>query len=131
MFDSQVLAFTLVVAALAFTPGADTMLVVKNGIRSGRPAGWATTFGVLGGTLLHAVISALGLSIVLAQSATLFQFIKLLGALYLIWLGLQALRQVVQAILDGEAHQDRWCGDDVGPIGQFVALLERGIKQGR
>ena len=41
MFDSQVLAFTLVVAALAFTPGADTMLVVKNGIRSGSPAGWA------------------------------------------------------------------------------------------
>ena len=39
MFDSQVLAFTLVVAALAFTPGADTMLVVKNGIRSGSLAG--------------------------------------------------------------------------------------------
>ena len=70
MFDSQLLAFTLVVAALAFTPGADTMLVVKNGIQSGSP--WATTFGILGSTLLHAVISALGLSIVLAQSATLF-----------------------------------------------------------
>ncbi len=68
MFDSQVLAFTLVVAALAFTPGADTMLVVKNGIRSGSPAGWATTFGILGGTLLHAMISALGLSMVLAQT---------------------------------------------------------------
>ena len=100
MFDSQVLAFTLVVTALAFTPGADTMLVVKNGIRSGRPAGWATTFGILGGTLLHAVISALGLSIVLAQSATLFQFIKLLGALYLIWLGLQALRKVPEPQTD-------------------------------
>ena len=72
MFDSQVLAFTLVVTAVAFAPGADTMLVFKNGIRSGSPAGWATTFGILGGTLLHSVISALGLSIVLAQSATLF-----------------------------------------------------------
>ena len=71
MFDSQVLAFTLVVAALAFTPGADTMLVVKNGIRSGSPAGWATTFGILGGTLLHAMISALGLSMVLALSNSL------------------------------------------------------------
>ena len=87
MFDSQVLAFTLMVAALAFTPGADTMLVVKNGIRSGSPVGWTTTFGILGGTLLHAVISALGLSMVLAQSATLFQFIKLLGAIYLVWVG--------------------------------------------
>ena len=76
------------------------MLVVKNGIRSGRPAGLATTFGILGGTLLHAVISALGLSIVLAQSATLFQFIKLLGALYLVWLGLQALRQLPEPRTD-------------------------------
>ena len=100
MFDSQVLAFTLVVAALAFTPGADTMLVVKNGIRSGSRAGWATTFGILGGTLLHAVIFALGLSIVLAQSATLFQFIKLLGALYLVWLGLQALRKISEPQTD-------------------------------
>ena len=54
------------------------MLVVKNGIRSGSSAGWATTFGILGGTLLHAMISALGLSMVLAQSATLFQFIKMI-----------------------------------------------------
>ena len=94
MFDSQVLAFTLVVLTLTLTPGADTMLVVKNGTRSGSPAGWATTFGILGGTLLHAVVSALRLSIVLAQSTTIFQFIKLLGVLYLVWLGLQALRKL-------------------------------------
>jgi threonine/homoserine/homoserine lactone efflux protein len=54
------------------------MLVVKNGIRSSSLEGWATTFGILGDTLLHAVISALGLSMVLAQSATLFQFIKMI-----------------------------------------------------
>ena len=89
MFDSQVLAFTLVVAALAFTPGADTMLVVKNGIRSGSPAGWATTFGILGGALLRAVISALGLSMVLAQSATLFQFIKMILIGLGVWLALE------------------------------------------
>ena len=71
MFDSKVLALTLVVSTLAFTPGADTMLVVKNGIRSGSLAGWATTFGILGGTLLHAVVSALGLSIVLAFTNSL------------------------------------------------------------
>jgi threonine/homoserine/homoserine lactone efflux protein len=89
LFDSQVIAFTLVVAALAFTPGADTMLVFKNGIRSGSPAGWATTFGILGGTLLHALISALGLSMVLAQSATLFQFIKMILIGLGVWLALE------------------------------------------
>ncbi|WP_164513251.1 LysE family translocator [Thiosocius teredinicola] len=92
LFDSQVIAFTLVAVVLAVTPGADTMLVMKNGIRSGSGAGWATTFGVLAGTLIHAVISALGISVVVAQSEALFHSIKLLGALYLVWLGIQALR---------------------------------------
>ena len=58
MFDSQVIAFTLVAAVLAVTPGADTVLVMKNGIRFGSGAGWATTFGILSGTVIHAVISA-------------------------------------------------------------------------
>lgn len=92
MFDSQLIAFTLVVLVLAITPGADTMLVIKNAVRSGSAAGWATTFGVLAGTLVHAVISALGLSAILAQSAALFELIKWLGALYLIWIGVQAIR---------------------------------------
>jgi RhtB (resistance to homoserine/threonine) family protein len=92
LFDSQVIAFTLVAAVLAVTPGADTMLVMKNGIRFGSGAGWATTFGILSGTVIHAVISALGISVIVAQSATLFRLIKGLGALYLVWLGIQALR---------------------------------------
>ena len=46
------------------------------------------------------MISALGLSILLAQSATLFQSIKLFGALYLVWLGLQALRQLPEPQTD-------------------------------
>ena len=92
MFDSQVIAFALVAAVLAITPGADTMLVLKNGIRFGSTAGWSTTFGILGGTVVHAVISALGISVVVAQSETLFQIIKALGALYLVWLGVQAFR---------------------------------------
>lgn len=91
MIDSQVVAFTLIAAVLAVTPGADTMLVMKNSIRSGSAAGWATTLGILGGTVVHAVISALGIFVIVAQSETLFQIIKGLGALYLVWLGLQTL----------------------------------------
>ncbi|MCP5331313.1 MAG: LysE family translocator [Pseudomonadales bacterium] len=92
MIDSQVIAFTLIAAVLAVTPGADTMLVMKNSIRSGSSAGWATTFGILGGTVVHAVISAIGISAIVAQSEILFQIIKALGALYLVWLGFQTLR---------------------------------------
>jgi RhtB (resistance to homoserine/threonine) family protein len=92
LIDTQVLAFTLVVAILAVTPGSDTMLVMKNGMRCGNAAGWATTCGILAGTLVHAVISALGISVVVAQSETLFHIIKGLGALYLVWLGVQTFR---------------------------------------
>ncbi|GJM44893.1 MAG: lysine transporter LysE [Gemmatimonadota bacterium] len=90
--DSQVIAFTLVAAVLTITPGADTLLVVKNALRNGRGAGWATTLGILGGTLIHALLSAIGLSVILMRSATAFQVVKSLGALYLIWIGIQAIR---------------------------------------
>jgi RhtB (resistance to homoserine/threonine) family protein len=103
LLDSQVIAFTVVAAVLAVTPGSDTMLVLKNGLRAGGGAGWATTFGVLIGTLFHAAISALGISAILAQSETLFQLVKGLGALYLIWLGLQALRSAGRRAGEGIA----------------------------
>lgn len=101
MFDSQLLAFTLFAAVLAVTPGADTMLVLKNSIRSGAGAGWATTLGILGGTLVHALISALGLSVIVAQSELLFQLIKGVGALYLVWLGVQTIRTAAKVPTDG------------------------------
>lgn len=113
MFDSQVIAFTFVAAVLAVTPGADTMLVMKNGLRFGSRAGWATTFGILGGTLVHAVISALGISVVVAQSETLFQIIKGLGALYLVWLGVQTLRSA------GNTHPEEGNGKSVAVRGAF------------
>ncbi len=90
--DAQIIAFTAVAAALAVTPGADTMLVIKNSLRNGQQAGWATTLGILGGTLFHALISALGISVIIAQSESLFQLIKIVGAIYLVWLGLQTFR---------------------------------------
>jgi RhtB (resistance to homoserine/threonine) family protein len=91
MFDSQVLAFTAVAAVLTITPGADTMLVLKNALRGGRRDGFATTAGVVSGVLVHGALSAVGLSVVLAKSAAAFQTVKLLGAGYLIWLGIRAI----------------------------------------
>jgi len=92
MLDTQILAFTAVAAVLAVTPGADTLLVIKNSARDGAHAGLATTAGVLCGVLMHALISALGISAVVARSEWVFQLLKALGALYLVWLGIQTLR---------------------------------------
>ncbi len=91
MIDSQVVAFTVIAAALTVTPGADTMLVVRNVLRGDRRDGVITTFGICLGLLVHATLSALGVSVILMHSAEAFRTVKLAGACYLIWLGAQSL----------------------------------------
>jgi RhtB (resistance to homoserine/threonine) family protein len=91
MFDARVLAFAGIVAIVTLTPGADTMLVVRSAIVRGRRAGLLTVLGIGCGLFIHATLSALGLSVVLVRSARAFEAVKLAGALYLVFLGLQAL----------------------------------------
>ncbi len=76
MFDSQVLAFIVVAAALTVTPGADTMLVLRNVLQGSQRDGIITTFGICAGLFVHALLSGLGVSIILMHSATLFQVVK-------------------------------------------------------
>ena len=92
LFDPQVIAFTLVAALLTVSPGADTFLVVRNTLRGGREDGWATVAGICSGLFVHALLSALGVSALLAHSAAAFFALKIAGAFYLAWLGIQSLR---------------------------------------
>jgi RhtB (resistance to homoserine/threonine) family protein len=94
--DPQVVAFATIAGLLTLTPGADTMLVMRNVMARGRSAGLFTTLGSCCGVFLHATLSALGLSLILVRSATAFEVVKWLGAGYLIWLGVQALRQALR-----------------------------------
>jgi RhtB (resistance to homoserine/threonine) family protein len=96
MLDPQVLVFTGVAALLTITPGADTFLVIRNVLRGGRRAGIVTTLGICCGLFVHAVLSALGLSIVLMQSATAYLVLKWAGALYLMWLGFGSIRDAIR-----------------------------------
>lgn len=98
MFDSQVLAFTLVAAIMTMTPGADTLLVVRNVLRGGRRDGFVTMFGICSGLYAHALLSALGVSMILMHSATAFTVLKIAGACYLVWLGIQSLRSAGRAV---------------------------------
>jgi threonine/homoserine/homoserine lactone efflux protein len=91
MVDPQVVAFTFVAAAITLTPGADTMLVVRNVLRGGRRDGIVTTFGICLGLFVHATLSAVGVSVILMHSALAFHVVKLAGAGYLVWLGVQSL----------------------------------------
>jgi RhtB (resistance to homoserine/threonine) family protein len=92
MLDSQVLAFAVVAAFMTMLPGADTLLVVRNSLRGGRRDGLLTVAGICSGLFVHALLSALGLSVVLAHSAAAFTAMKIAGACYLAWLGIQSIR---------------------------------------
>src|SRR5262249_17838751 len=98
MIDSQVIAFMCVAAMLTLTPGADTMLVVRNVLRGGRQDGIVTTCGICTGLFVHATLSALGVSVILLHSATAFHLVKYAGACYLVWLGIPSLWSAVRGI---------------------------------
>ncbi len=106
MIDNQVLAFTGIAAILTLTPGADTMLVMRSVFARGRRAGLLTSLGICSGLFFHATLSALGLSLILVRSATAFEIVKLVGAVYLIYLGgqslWQAFRQGARKLSTGE-----------------------------
>jgi RhtB (resistance to homoserine/threonine) family protein len=89
-------AFLIAITILTMTPGLDTALVIKNTSRSGGRDGVITSLGICLGLFVHATFSAVGISAILLQSAELFQAVKLIGAAYLIWLGIGAIRATLR-----------------------------------
>ncbi|MFT6915178.1 MAG: RhtB (resistance to homoserine/threonine) family protein [Motiliproteus sp.] len=90
------LPFLVAITALTLTPGVDTLLVMRNAARGGHRDGLLTSLGICLGLFLHASISAAGLSVILLGSAELFITLKLAGAAYLIWLGMQSLGSAIR-----------------------------------
>lgn len=97
MIDSQVFAFAIVAAIATMVPGADTMLTVRNVLRGGRRDGFFTLAGICSGVYIHALLSALGISVILMHSATAFTIMKIAGAGYLVWLGIGSLRSAARS----------------------------------
>jgi threonine/homoserine/homoserine lactone efflux protein len=85
------LAFAIAAVVLAITPGPGIAYVVARTVAGGRPEGLASCFGTGIGGLLHVLAAALGLSLIVAQSAVAFTLVKYLGAAYLIYLGVRLL----------------------------------------
>ncbi|MBY5535956.1 LysE family translocator [Rhizobium leguminosarum] len=95
MFDysfAHWLAFLSAAVLLNLSPGPDIAFILGHTMRSGKRAGFSALFGVWSGACLHVLMAALGLSAILAASAVAFSTVKWIGAAYLVWLGIQALR---------------------------------------
>ncbi|MCB4361564.1 LysE family translocator [Quatrionicoccus australiensis] len=84
----------LLLAALLVTlaPGPDNLLVLSLGMARGRRQGIAFGLGCAAGCLNHTLLAALGISALIAASPSAFAALKAAGGLYLVWLGVQAIR---------------------------------------
>lgn len=80
-----------VVVAIALLPGPDTAVVTKNALVHGRDAALGSAIGVNIGLSVWTLATALGVAAILRSSATVYDALKLLGALYLIWIGARTL----------------------------------------
>lgn len=99
------LAFAVASTILLAIPGPTIMLVISYALGRGRSTGWATVPGVVLGDFTAMTISLAGAGAVLATSATLFTILKLCGAAYLIWLGIQLWRAPAMPEMLGTAVQ--------------------------
>jgi threonine/homoserine/homoserine lactone efflux protein len=95
---STIALFLLAAAALAVAPGPAVAYIVTQSIDQGRRAGLVSALGVASGGLVHVAAATVGLSALIASSATAFTAVKLVGAAYLIVVG-------IRRILSGEGEE--------------------------
>lgn len=110
---AAVLSFTLASVVLVLLPGPDTLVVVRSLVRGGRAAGIRTAAGVLCGLGVWVVAAVLGLSALLRASEIGYEVLKIVGAGYLVWIGVQSLRALRQPVAA------------VAPAGPSTAPLDR------
>lgn len=101
------LAYSAAAFLIAITPGPDMALFISRTLGGGRRAGFAAMLGAVTGLIGHALLAAFGLSAVLAASATAFSIVKWVGAAYLVWLAIGAIRHGSSFTVKREAQAPR------------------------
>lgn len=108
MPDAQhVLLFVAAGILLNLTPGPDVLYIVSNALRKGARAGVVAALGINAGCFVHIFAAAVGVSALLAASATAFTMLKWAGAAYLVWVGVR--------LVFAKAAPQRWDSPDVSP----------------
>jgi threonine/homoserine/homoserine lactone efflux protein len=129
MFDpAALLLFVVAGLVLNFTPGPDLLYIVARSLGQGWRAGAASAFGISAGCLVHTAAAALGISVLLRASPLAYDVLRLAGAAYLIFLGVQALRRhapaaVVAALPPVSLRRVFWQGFITNVLNPKVALF--------
>lgn len=132
MFDYTFLHWTTFLTAavlLNLSPGPDIAFILGQTVRHGRRAGFSAMLGIWTGAFVHVLMAAVGLSAILATSAFAFSVVKWAGALYLVWLGLQALRSgggsLISQTPSNASHRRQifWQGTAVAALNPKVAVF--------
>lgn len=92
MDATQILTFAGVTALMVMSPGPNGLQIARTVPTSGRAAGFMNIAGFIAAFFVHGTLSILGISAILMASATAFGIVRALGATYLIWIGIKALR---------------------------------------
>ncbi|HQY28430.1 MAG TPA: LysE family translocator [Burkholderiaceae bacterium] len=108
MIDAAWLLFVATSLLVIATPGQDMILVMSRSVAQGPTAGVLTAAGVSTGLVGHTLLAALGLGAILRTSELLFVALKLVGAAYLVWIGIGLLRtRAAELVLLGAAPRSR------------------------
>lgn len=98
-------AFTLAALILTITPGPDMTLFLGRALTQGRAAGMAAMLGAATGVVIHTLLAAFGISALIQASPNGFLALKIVGALYLMWLAVQAIREGSSFALEAEQQK--------------------------
>jgi threonine/homoserine/homoserine lactone efflux protein len=97
MITPQLIAFIGLVTVLTMIPGATTMLVISSVVSSGQRTGLVVVMGGNVGVFVHAILFALGLTVLLIRSAAAFQAVRLIGAGYIVFLGCRSIWRALRS----------------------------------
>lgn len=124
------ITFLITTLFFAMTPGMDTVFVLNKSIIQGKKSGLYASLGICTGILIHTIFAALGFSVLIAKSPIVFSFIKFAGVVYLVYLGVMAIKNskdVVSVdtknINQTKSKNDYWAGLVTNTLNPKVALF--------